>query len=287
MPGVPRDSVGLQFILNGTLNERSLPQRLRLEDFSSLVGLAPTYDERLANWPGNELWTSLQGQKIIGLFPAGTNLIVQTDTQLVRFSLYELQGLTDPNPVIPQDPPFGYSDLPEEEMSQVLLKYNVASGTVGPSITTGSAQQLSLNTEVIDTDGNCALAANQFTLSAGAYPQNVRLKALFPISFVRQSANVWVIAAQLILRNVTAGSDVITGITTRATVDSNAVAENQLMAYLEHSFSLAASTTFEMRVFARNVSGSGGQPTCFQGRPITTGASQETYGNVEILIAAP
>lgn len=52
---------------------------------------------------------------------------------------------------------------------EVLLQDQKAAGTDGGSSTSGSWQLRTLNTEVYDTNGDCSLAASQFTLAAGEY----------------------------------------------------------------------------------------------------------------------
>jgi len=51
----------------------------------------------------------------------------------------------------------------------ILLQNQQASGTGGGTFTSGSFNQVVLNTEVNDSGGHCTLSANRFTLAAGTY----------------------------------------------------------------------------------------------------------------------
>lgn len=54
-------------------------------------------------------------------------------------------------------------------LSYVVLEDRKASGTAGGTLTGGAWQTRVLNTEAIDTDNLCTLAANQFTLEPGTW----------------------------------------------------------------------------------------------------------------------
>ena len=51
----------------------------------------------------------------------------------------------------------------------IILEDQKTSGTAGGTFTSGAWQTRTLNTEVYDTNGDCSLATNQFTLAAGTY----------------------------------------------------------------------------------------------------------------------
>lgn len=64
----------------------------------------------------------------------------------------------------------------------IILEDHQTSGTHGGTFTAGAWQTRDLNTKVIDTNGDCTLASNQFTLVAGTY----EIEASAPAVFVNQ-----------------------------------------------------------------------------------------------------
>jgi hypothetical protein len=65
-------------------------------------------------------------------------------------------------------------------LAYIRLEDQKAQNTAGGTFTSGAWQTRVLNTEVTDTGGNCTLASNQFTLTAGTY----EIFATAPASFV-------------------------------------------------------------------------------------------------------
>ena len=54
-------------------------------------------------------------------------------------------------------------------LGYIILEHQETSGTGGGSSTSGSWETRTINTEVTDTNSDCTLSANQFTLAAGTY----------------------------------------------------------------------------------------------------------------------
>jgi hypothetical protein len=112
-----------------------------------------------------------------------------------------------------------------------LLQDQKSSGVDGGTATSGSYQTRTLNTEVFDSAGIVALAANQFTLQAGTYYIDARAPA-FAVN--RHKAK---------LRNITAGSDTAFGSETRADSVSNGESDSWVRARV----TLAGATVFELQ----------------------------------------
>lgn len=116
--------------------------------------------------------------------------------------------------------------------SYVLLQYVVAAGTNGGSATTGAWTTRPINTEVIDVDNICTLAANVITLSAGTYDMDG-----WSAHFLGQQS-------QIRLRNTTAGTTLRLGPSTFLT--STAPGQEDLLP-IAGRFTVAAAQNLELQ----------------------------------------
>lgn len=113
-----------------------------------------------------------------------------------------------------------------------LLRDEKAAGTSGGQVgATGAWRTRTLNTEVFDSDGFVALAANQFTLDAGSY----WIEASAPFYTTGRST--------LKLRDITAGADAIIGGPVFATDGGN----DETVAFLSGRISPAVTTVYELQ----------------------------------------
>ncbi len=97
-------------------------------------------------------------------------------------------------------PTFASANLTGTTTNQfIVVQDQKASGTAGGTSTAGAWTTHTLNTEVVDTGGNCSLSSNQITLTAGTY--RARISAC------------GVASDQLVvrLRNVTDGTTLVVG----------------------------------------------------------------------------
>jgi hypothetical protein len=111
----------------------------------------------------------------------------------------------------------------------IILRDEKASGSNGGSAVSGSFGTRTLNTESVDTGGDCTLSANQFTLTAGTY----RITARAPAFNVGEH--------QIKLRNVTDGSDVCFG----SSAYSGGVQTDSVIN--GYRFTIAGSKAFELQ----------------------------------------
>ncbi len=118
-------------------------------------------------------------------------------------------------------------------VNYILLRDEKGATTEGGSNTGGSTQTRTLNTESADSGGNCSLASNQFTLSAGTY----RISARCPAYRVGRH--------QAFLYNATAAANLIVG-TPAYSENANNV---QGWAWVEGRFTVAAAQALEIRHF--------------------------------------
>lgn len=123
-----------------------------------------------------------------------------------------------------------------------------------------------LNTEVVDTGGNCALAANQFTLSAPSYPASFRIDASAPFFRVDRCA--------IRLRDITNAATVLTGM---ATFSNNSADFTVAVSRLLGRFTIAAPTVFEIQYYCQ-----AGRATNGLGVDSGTGDT-ENYTTVELI----
>lgn len=114
-----------------------------------------------------------------------------------------------------------------EALPYILLRDEKSSGTHGGSFVSGARRTRDLNQEVIDTDNNCSLASNQFTLTAGTY----RIHAISPAWQTVGTLKSW-------LYNVTDDEDTLVG--------SSAVGDSG-PTEIRGVFTISASKTFEIQ----------------------------------------
>jgi hypothetical protein len=130
-------------------------------------------------------------------------------------------------------PTFASGNLTGTTTNQlILLQDQKTQNTAGGTFTSGAWQTRTLNTEVVDTGGNCSLSSNQFTLSAGTY----RIRAWAPGAQCDRH--------QIRLQNVTAGTTLITGKSSFTAATGN---NDQNDAYLSGRFTVAASQALEIQ----------------------------------------
>lgn len=115
-------------------------------------------------------------------------------------------------------------------LSYVVLYDRKAANTPGGTFTSGAWQTRVLNTEAVDTDNLCALAANQFTLEPGTW--NI---------FATAPAANGIIRHQTRLRDISLGSTAILG-TSEAQGGST-----QTRSILYGVYAFAAATIFELQ----------------------------------------
>lgn len=113
----------------------------------------------------------------------------------------------------------------------IILQDQKTAGTAGGTFTSGAWRTRVLNTEVVDTGGDCTLAANQFTLAAGTY----RVEATAAANQVNGSG--------MRIQNITDATTAVDGMSAYA----QAGADNNIMAFLYGRFTIAVSKTFELQ----------------------------------------
>lgn len=131
---------------------------------------------------------------------------------------------------------------PVPGLPYVKLSDTKAAGTEGGTPTAGSWQTHTVNTEDSDTAAICALAANQFTLSAGTYTCNVWA------TFYKSNR------AQIKIRNTTGASDVLIG-SSEYSDSPNAIA---VKSFVQGKFTVAAAQALEVQYQVGNAFASQG-----------------------------
>lgn len=267
---------GVDFYLPGGVNERVLPELVPKEDFSFLMGMIPKQLGELISAPGKTLLSrALTGQTIFQIVPFGNYLLVQTNTNLLRFSNFELFGGTDfTNNLTPDVYPISSDE--EELMAQIILKYSTPANTGGQALTNGSWVLVPFNQEVRDTGGNCVLAASAFTLSSGAYPKNCRIKAWGTVRGSTGAANPANARLGLFIPATSTTVPILYGLNTRVT-NPTAATRTQSISMIEDFFVLAASTVYDLRMYVD-------LGNCAMGDPLNAGGLAEVYAYCEILI---
>lgn len=276
MPEANQAVEGVKFIPPGGINERMLPEDIPEEDFYFLQGLVPNQIGGLTSAPGKSLITRvLQGQTILSIEAFGDYLLFQTNTNLVRFSNFEIFGGIDfTNNLTPDVYPIAANE--EESMAQIILEYNAAANNAGTGIANGVWTIVPLNQEVRDTGGNCVLAANTFALTAGSYPKNCRIKAWCSAEFAPVGAGAAQARLGLFVPGVSTTVPILTGLNQRF-VSAGGANRASAILQLEYFFVLAAATTYDLRAYANSGN--------FDfGSAINAGGLIEKYSNVEILI---
>lgn len=269
---------GVDFLYPGGVNERTLPELTAKEDFSFLQGLIPNQLGELISYPGKQLLArALQGSTVFGVFTMGDYLLVQTNTNLVRFSNFELFGGQDfTNNLTPDDYPITASE--EEAMSQIILKYELPANTSGLVLANGVWVKIPFTSEVRDTGGNCVLAgAGDFTLSAGAYPKNIRIKAWGTIRGPDAAPlNPGNARIGLFIPAVSTTVPILIGNNVRV-VAPTAAGRTWGCSMIEDFFVLAAATTYDLRMFVNT-------GNCTMGDAINAGGLGEKYAMCEMLV---
>lgn len=267
---------GVEFFVPGGVNERILPELIPKEDFNFLMGMIPKQLGELISAPGKTLLTrELIGQTILQIVPFGNYLLVQTNTNLIRFSNFELfGGIDSTNNLTPDTYPTTSDE--EELMAQIILRYSVPANSGGANLTTGLWTPVPFNTEVRDTGGNCVLAANQFTLTSGAYPKNCRIKAWCT---VRGNTTATPTPANarlgLFIPAVSTLTPILYGTNARI-VNPTAASRSGNVSLIEDYFVLAAATVYDLRMYVDAAN-------CSMGDPINAGGLAEIYAAAEIL----
>lgn len=113
----------------------------------------------------------------------------------------------------------------------IQLEDQKTSGTSGGTCTAGSWQTRTLNTEVVDTHGDCSLSSNQFTLAAGTYEIDASAPAY------------GVTSHQIRLRNVTDSTTIANG-TNALTFTANVPITRS---YVRTRFTIAAGKALEIQ----------------------------------------
>ncbi len=141
----------------------------------------------------------------------------------------------------------------------IILEDQKATTTPGQTFVTGTWNQRNITTEVVDTNGQCTVGSNQFTLDAGTY----RLSASAPAYKADRH--------RLRLYNVTAAAVTAYGPAayTESTVSGG-------VALINCRFTIAATTTFRLDHWSGNgvVSGGGVE---------TSDGTTEIYTHIEIV----
>lgn len=138
----------------------------------------------------------------------------------------------------------------------IILEDQKASGNAGGTFTAAAWQTRTLNTEVVDSNSDCTLASNQFTLVAGTY----EIEASAPGAAVNQH--------QIRLRNITDS-------TTDATGTSEFSSTAQTRSHLKIRLTIAGSKAFEIQHYCQTT-GVG------NGFGVTGGFGTEVYTTVFI-----
>lgn len=160
------------------------------------------------------------------------------------------QGLTGP-----QGPSGSY-------MGYIKLEDQKSNTTVGGTPSAATWNTRTLNTEVADTNNDCSLSSNQFTLTAGTYE-------IFAMAAAYRAGR-----NKLRLRNTTDGTTLIMGINNYALASGDTTGTTAL---LVGTFTVSASKTLEIQHYTESANG-GSQGL---GAANSTGET-EVYCSVEI-----
>ncbi|MFC1975047.1 hypothetical protein ACFLXQ_01455 [Chloroflexota bacterium] len=141
----------------------------------------------------------------------------------------------------------------------IQLEDRKSSGSHGGTFTLGAWRTRVLNTEVIDTGGNCTLSGNQFTLTAGTYIIYASAPAL------------WVQSHKTRLYNVSDGTVIAHG-TSGYTTNTDYVSTRSFVA---GRFTIASTKTFRLEhrcTVTRTTNGLG----------TSSGLATEVYAQVQL-----
>lgn len=113
-----------------------------------------------------------------------------------------------------------------------------ASGTVPQTLTLGAYRTRDINTEDVDTGGDCSVAANQITLAAGTYEVIGHCGAVSPAD-----------AHKCRLQNITDGTTTVLGSSEFAPSTAGTVVVTR--SFLEGRFTIAAQKVFELQHYVK------------------------------------
>jgi hypothetical protein len=264
------------------LNERIVPESIPIGDLSKLIGLRQNKLGELVRYPGEEIIdvTGLSG--IRGLFVFGEYLLIQTDVSLVRARVNELfPDFIHTTPELLPDlyNPGGTSTLNPEDMSYALIDYRTAAASPGAATVAATWNKVPLNFEAADSDGRVTLSGGVITISAGAYPANVRIDGVVsfagPSNLSGASSNQRV---QLRLRRPSGGGATVALGANAACTTANSAANARPVgtATIKGRFALAAATDFELQLYT--------ELSSIYGPAFNTGETHEVYASLEILV---
>lgn len=137
-------------------------------------------------------------------------------------------------------PTFAYSNLTGTGF--IVLEDQKTQNTEGGTFTSGAWRTRDLNTEVVDTGGDCSLSSNQFTLTAGTY----EIIAVAPAALVNRH--------QIRLQNVTDGTTVLTGKPSISGASDNTQTDSILLG----RFTIGASKALEIQHQCQTTYGTSG-----------------------------
>lgn len=137
-------------------------------------------------------------------------------------------------------PTLAYSNLTGTGF--IVLEDQKTQNTEGGTFTSGAWRTRDLNTEVVDTGGDCSLSSNQFTLTAGTY----EIIAVAPAALVNRH--------QIRLQNVTDGTTVLTGKPSISGASDNTQTDSILLG----RFTIGASKALEIQHQCQTTYGTSG-----------------------------
>lgn len=277
-----RDVDGSIALPVGGMDERGIPEAIQPDDFHYVRGWIQGQIGNLVKTPGKSFLSdaldNLRGQAILAINPFGDYVLIQTETNLYRFSNAEIFGGVEYTNVLTPDT-YPITAAEEEAMAQILIKYHAASGVAGAAIAASPTWvKVPLTIEMRDTGGNCVVnAGGSFTLSAGAYPKNIRFKAKVKFASPDDEGPgaSGACMAQLRLKT-TAGVFIESGMNTKInTSNQKAQRRQEATVELDCAFILAAATEYQLEIICSKA-------TIF-GEAAATG-NEEKYALVEMLM---
>lgn len=278
------DLEGIKAIPVGGLHERAVPESISINDFHKLIGLRQQRVGELLRYPGeSKLEVENLGSAILGLFPMGDYLIIQTNSALVRAKLSEVFPdfpITAPELFPDLYDPVGPTPVAKnpELMSYALVNYQLASGTPPTATVANIWNTVPINVEEADSANRVSIAGNVITISAGAYPAFVRITGevcLRDPQAGQSGANANQ-RAQLRFRNNTTSAIVAKGTEYRSSSPGSSNEERSVPhVHIRGRFQIAAATDFRLECFTSEATAFG----------IELGTGQpEKFAQLEILV---
>lgn len=276
-----RDVDGTVSLPVGGMDERAIQEAISPDDFHYLRGWTQRKIGNLVKLPGKSFLSTaldnLRDQAILQIVSFGDFILIQTETGLYRFSNAEVFGGIEYINILTPDT-YPITSAEEESMAQILLKYHLGTGVFGAAIPATTWTKVPFTNEMRDTGGNCVLnAGGSFTLSAGAYPKNIRFKAW--VNFASPDDDGTGAAGSTIAQvrlKTTAGVLVESSMGTKIATPPNKSSHRQLAeCYIMGSFVLAASTEYQLEIWLTKA-------TVF-GEPVISG-NEEKYALMELLM---